>query len=35
MKNSIFEFHASQNNMQMRYGLTDELFKYLMSFMNN
>lgn len=30
MKDSIFEFHASQKNTQLRYGLTNELYKYLM-----
>lgn len=33
MKDSISTFHASQDNNQLRYGLTDELYKYLMSLM--
>ncbi|WP_084820722.1 MerR family transcriptional regulator [Clostridium sp. C8] len=33
MKDSISSFHASQNSTQLRYGLTDELYKYLMSLM--
>lgn len=33
LKNSIFSFHASLENSQLRYGLTDELYKYLMELM--
>lgn len=33
IKESISAFHASQDNNQLRYGLTDELYKYLMSLM--
>lgn len=31
MKASITAFHASQENTQLRYGLTDELYEYLMT----
>ena len=30
IEDSVFSFHASQNNTQLRYGLTNELFIYLM-----
>lgn len=33
LKNSIFSFHASLENSQLRYGLTDDLYKYLMELM--
>lgn len=33
MKDSVFSFHASQTNTQLRYGLTDVLYKYLMDLM--
>lgn len=33
LKNSIFSFHASLDNSQLRYGLTDDLYKYLMELM--
>ncbi|MCR1899809.1 MerR family transcriptional regulator [Irregularibacter muris] len=33
IKNSVFAFHASQSNRQLRYGLTDELYMYLMGLM--
>lgn len=34
MKDSIYAFHASQKSTQLRYGLTDELYKYLMDLMD-
>jgi hypothetical protein len=34
LKNSILSFHASVENSQLRYGLTDDLYKYLMELMN-
>ncbi|WP_026478695.1 MerR family transcriptional regulator [Alkaliphilus transvaalensis] len=34
MKDSITAFHASQENTQLRYGLTDELYEYLMTLMS-
>ncbi|MEN0658489.1 MerR family transcriptional regulator [Caldifermentibacillus hisashii] len=33
LKKSIFSFHASLENSQLRYGLTDDLYKYLMKLM--
>ncbi|MDF2906741.1 MAG: transcriptional regulator, MerR family [Herbinix sp.] len=33
LKNSVLSFHASIENSQLRYGLTDELYKYLMGLM--
>ncbi|SHF00976.1 DNA-binding transcriptional regulator, MerR family [Seinonella peptonophila] len=33
LKDSIFSFHASLDNSQLRYGLTDDLYKYLMELM--
>lgn len=33
LKNSIFSFHTSLENSQLRYGLTDDLYKYLMELM--
>ncbi len=33
LKNSIFSFHASLDNPQLRYGLSDDLYKYLMELM--
>lgn len=33
-KDSVFAFHASKTNTQLRYGLTDELFIYLMDLLD-
>ena len=33
MENSILSFHATQENNQLKYGLTDELYQYLMGLM--
>lgn len=33
LKNSIFSFHASSENSKFRYGLTDDLYKYLIELM--
>lgn len=33
IKESVFAFHASETNTQLRFGLTDELFSYLMNLM--
>lgn len=33
LKNSVLSFHASQANTQMRYGLSDELYRYLLGLM--
>lgn len=33
LKNSIFSFHASQTGSLLRYGLSDELYSYLMKLM--
>lgn len=34
IKDWVFAFHASQTNMQLRYGLNDELFIYLMELLD-